>query len=82
MQNIRYGTGITTERLKDYVCESIDVTILNNIKNPIGRFSFTRATCVGLSALPMEYGLGSEVEFQANFEYEEILWRPEPDPCV
>jgi hypothetical protein len=82
MQNIRYGANITTDRLKDYVCSELNVIILNNIKNPIGRFSFTKATCVGLSSVAMEYGLGSEVEFQANFEYQEILWRPEPDPCA
>ena len=80
MQNIRYGQNITTELLRDYVCKEISLTILDNMKRTQGRFSFTRATCIGLSAIPMTFGTGEEVTFMANFDYELINWIPEKIP--
>jgi hypothetical protein len=80
MQNIRYGQNIDTELLRDYVCKEISLTILDNLKRTQGRFSFTKATCIGLSAIPMAYGTGEEVTFMANFDYEQVLWNPENIP--
>lgn len=82
MWNIKFGQGITTELLRDYVCKEINITILDNMKRNQGHFSFTKATCIGLSALPLTYGSGEEITFQANFDYELIIWHPEPDPCA
>lgn len=81
MQNIRYGQNIDTKLLREYVCKEIGLTILDNMKRTRGRFSFTSATCIGLSAIPMAYGTGEEVTVNANFDYEQVLWIPEPGLC-
>jgi len=84
MWNIKYGQNINTPSglLRDYVCKEINLIILDNMKRTQGKFSFTKATCIGLSAIPLTYGTSEEITYMANFDYELVTWNPEPDPCA
>lgn len=78
--NIKYGQNINTEKLRDYVCKEISINIFDNMKRLQGRFAFTRANVVNISAIPMNFGTGNETTFTAMFSYEEHLWLPEDIP--
>lgn len=80
IQNIRYGQNITTGNVRDYNCKVISIFVLDNMKRLTGKFKFTNCFVTNLTAIPMAYGTGEEVTFQANFNYEEIHWEPEDIP--
>jgi hypothetical protein len=82
IQNLRYGSNIQGLARK-YVVSQLDVMLLDNIKRRFGWFQFTNALCVGISALPLEYGTAEEIIFTTSWEYENALFQyenPSPEP--
>lgn len=79
LQNIRYGQNITG-KVKDYITKSICLTIFDNMKRSQGYFDFQECNLVNITAIPMAYGTGEEVTFQANFNYNQIIWNPADIP--
>lgn len=82
LQNTKYGQNIDTAsgNLKDYVTKSIALTLFDNKKRTLGYFNFDECNLVNITAIPMSYGTGEEVTFQANFNYNQILWNPADIP--
>jgi len=82
MQNLRYGSNIEGLARKYNVSE-IGIRLLDNSKRLFGWFQYTNALCVGLSALPLEYGLADEIIFTTSWTYEQVLFQyqdPSPEP--
>lgn len=77
IQNIRYG--LATSPVRKYWCDEIMVRLLDNQKRTTGRFTFTHAFCVALSALPLTVGTSEEITFVANFDYENLKFTVNSD---
>ena len=73
MQNLRYGSNITGLARKNVITE-LAIQLLDNSKRMFGWFSYQNALCVGLSALPLEFGSADEVIFTVMFQYEQCLF--------
>jgi hypothetical protein len=80
LQAIRYGQGVDTKKVMDYNIKEISIILLDSIKRKTGRFKFTRCWPTGLSAIPLQYGIGDEALFTTTIVYNEVFYEPEIIP--
>lgn len=76
---LRYGVSIDP-LVRKYVTDAIHISIYDNVKRTTGKFKFSKAVCVFLSAIPLAYGASDEVTMVTNWNYEQITWEPETIP--
>jgi surface protein len=69
--SIKYGQ-ISGDILRNENIKRIDCSLLDNQKRPIRNFYFTNCFLTSLSSLVLQSGTSEEVDFTANFSYEEI----------
>jgi hypothetical protein len=73
-KTLRYGQNVssTDNLIRHSTIKSIDVTLLDNEKNPKNRLSFSNAFLTNLGSLNLVMGSDSNVSFSTSFIYEEF----------
>lgn len=71
IKRIKYGEGITTDKIKDYNA-IITVNILSNQKNVVGKFKFSGCFCNNISQLKFNNGTDDEISFDTSFLYNKV----------
>ena len=81
LQNLRTGHNIHTKsgHLKDYVTNLITIELLNNSKNRVAMFQFSRCIISGLSPVNLQMGTSDELTFSASFKIEQMNLVDDPN---